>query len=75
MVVVLDTNVLVSARAAGHAFHPVLVAWLNKKLTLALSTEVLLEYEEVITERAGSERWDVLTKPSSVGQSHYGRHP
>jgi uncharacterized protein len=69
MVVVLDTNVLVSARAAGHAFHPILVAWLNKKLTLALSTEVLLEYEEVITERAGSERWDVLAKLLSLSPS------
>ena len=66
MRVVLDTNVLLQARAAGHAFHPILRAWFDGKIVLALSTEILLEYEEVITERTGLARWQMLARLLSV---------
>lgn len=62
MIVVLDTNVLLQARAAGHEYHPILQAWLNQRFTLAISAEMMLEYEEVITERAGASRWAILEK-------------
>lgn len=62
MIVVLDTNVLLQARAAGHEYHPILQAWLNQRFSLAMSSEVMLEYEEVITERAGASRWAVLER-------------
>ncbi len=62
MLVVLDTNVLLQARAAGHPYHVIMQAWLNGRLTLAMSTEVMLEYEEVITARAGASRWETLEK-------------
>jgi putative PIN family toxin of toxin-antitoxin system len=62
MIAVLDTNVLLQARAAGHEYHPILQAWLNQHFTLAVSTEIMLEYEEVITARAGVSRWSVLER-------------
>ena len=60
MIVVLDTNVLVQARAIGHAYHCMLQAWLSGKLTLAVSAEIMLEYEEIITTLSGAARWQVL---------------
>jgi predicted nucleic acid-binding protein len=62
MIVVLDTNVLLQARATGHEYHPILLAWLAQRFTLALSTEIMLEYEEVIIERAGAARWTSLER-------------
>lgn len=57
MIVVLDTNVVVQARSPLHDFHPILEAWKNGSFCLAVSTSILLEYEEVITAKAGAERW------------------
>lgn len=62
MLVVLDTNVAVQARAAGHPFHRILRAWLAGDVVIAVSTEILLEYEEVITERAGPGRWQIFAR-------------
>ena len=57
MTVVLDTNVVLQARAAGHPYHVILEAWLAGRFALAVSTAMLLEYEEVLTARAGGARW------------------
>lgn len=57
MIVVIDTNVLLPARVPTHPFHPILAAWMAGDLIWAVSNEILLEYEEVITERSGPGRW------------------
>lgn len=57
MMVCLDTNVLVQARATGHVFFPILNAWVAGKFGLAVSTPILLEYEEVIARMTGRESW------------------
>ncbi len=57
MIVCLDTNVLLQARASGHAFFPILDSWVAGKFTLAVSTGILLEYEEVIARMSGREQW------------------
>jgi putative PIN family toxin of toxin-antitoxin system len=75
MIAVLDTNVLLQARAAGHAFHPILQAWLNQRFTLAISTAMMLEYEEVITERAGPSRWSVLQRLLQISNNVLLVHP
>ena len=62
MIVCLDTNTVVQALAEGHAFHPILDAWVAGKLTWAVSTEVLLEYEEVLTRLSGPSRWRKLAR-------------
>jgi putative PIN family toxin of toxin-antitoxin system len=57
MIICLDTNVLVQARARGHACFPILDSWVAGKFTLAVSTAILLEYEEVIARLSGREHW------------------
>ena len=58
----LDTNTVVPALAEGHAYHPILEAWVGGRITWAVSTEVLLEYEEVLTRMSGSARWRKLAR-------------
>jgi putative PIN family toxin of toxin-antitoxin system len=57
MTVCIDTNVLVQARARGHAFFPILDAWVAGRYAIAVSTGILLEYEEVITRLSGKSAW------------------
>ncbi|RYE89936.1 MAG: putative toxin-antitoxin system toxin component, PIN family [Cytophagaceae bacterium] len=53
MRVILDTNVLVKAIGRQSAFRPLFDAFLAKCYDLVISTEILLEYEEVLSERNG----------------------
>jgi putative PIN family toxin of toxin-antitoxin system len=62
MIVCIDTNVMVQARAAGHPFHPILDACVSGRLKWAVSTPVLLEYEEVITRLSGGLAWRKLAR-------------
>ncbi len=62
MIICLDTNVLVQARAKGHAFFPIPDAWVAGKLTLAVSTGIPLEYEEVIARMSGREHWQKFAR-------------
>ena len=57
MTVVLDTNVVLQARAPGHEYHRILQGLLAGRFILAASTAILLEYEEIITARVGAARW------------------
>jgi uncharacterized protein len=60
MIVCLDTNIVVQAMAEGHPFHSILDAWVAGRVTWAVSTKVLLEYEEVLTRLSGPARWRKL---------------
>jgi predicted nucleic acid-binding protein len=62
MIVCLDTNTVVQALAEGHPFHPILNAWVAGGFTWAVSTELLLEYEEVLTRLSGAARWRKLVR-------------
>ncbi len=57
MIVCLDTNVVVQARATGHPYFPILDACVAGRLTWAVSTGILLEYEEIITSLSGGAAW------------------
>ena len=56
MIVVVDTNAVLGAFTEGHAHRPLLDAWLDGRLTWAVSTDILLEYEEILARRSGRER-------------------
>jgi putative PIN family toxin of toxin-antitoxin system len=56
MIVVVDTNAVLGAFTEGHVHRPILDAWLDGRLTWAVSTEILLEYEEILARRSGPER-------------------
>ena len=49
MIVVIDTNVVLSMFKRGHPSRPIFDAWAAGRLRWAVSTEVLLEYEETAT--------------------------
>jgi putative PIN family toxin of toxin-antitoxin system len=57
MIICIDTNVLVQLFGRHEAGRPLRMALLNGDIDLALSNEILLEYEEMVTRLSGSARW------------------
>lgn len=53
MRVVLDTNVLLVSIGRRSSFRPIFDALLQQRLTLIVSTGILLEYEEILAQRNG----------------------
>jgi putative PIN family toxin of toxin-antitoxin system len=49
MIVVIDTNVVMTMFKKTHSNRPIFDAWAAGRLLWAVSTEILLEYEEVIS--------------------------
>lgn len=62
MIVCIDTNVLLQAAKAGHPFELIIQGWLNRRYQWAVSTSILWEYREVITQRSGARRWQELER-------------
>ncbi len=48
MIVVIDTNVVSVMFRANHPCRPILEAWVAGRFAWAVTTEILLEYEEVL---------------------------
>jgi putative PIN family toxin of toxin-antitoxin system len=57
MTVCLDTGIFLQIFGRRQPFYLVLRALLDGRLTLAVSTEILLEYEEIISRLSGAKRW------------------
>jgi putative PIN family toxin of toxin-antitoxin system len=57
MIVVLDTNVVLQASDGSHPFSRIVDGWVQGKFMWAVSTDILLEYEEVMTRTLGAGRW------------------
>ena len=57
MVVCIDTNVVLPMLSLRHPFSRILDAWMDGHFSLAVSNEILTEYEEIILPRIGSDRW------------------
>jgi uncharacterized protein len=75
MTVCLDTGVFLQIFGRKQPFYPILRALLDGRLTLALSTEILLEYEEVIVRFSGAERWrNVVALLELLAQLHGNIH-
>jgi putative PIN family toxin of toxin-antitoxin system len=53
MKIVLDTNVLLVSFAKKSPFRPIFDSFLKEQITLCVSTEILLEYEEIIGRHLG----------------------
>lgn len=62
MTVVLDTNTLVQMFGQASPHAPLKRALLEGRITLAVSTPMLLEYEEVISRLAGRARWEDVAR-------------
>jgi putative PIN family toxin of toxin-antitoxin system len=76
MTVCLDTGVLLQIFGRKQPFQPILRTLLDGRITLAISTEILLEYQEVITRLSGTERWrDVAALLDVLAQLHGNIRP
>src|SRR5438309_1480740 len=62
MKICLDTNTVVQALASNHPFHRIVDFWVGGNLIWAVSTPILLEYEEVLTRLSGAARWRKLAR-------------
>ena len=62
MIVCIDTNVLLQAAKAGHAYEIIMQGWLSRRYQRAVSTSILAEYRELITHRSGVRRWRELER-------------
>lgn len=60
MRVCLDTNVLVQLFGTTRPYGPIADALQQGRLELAVSNEILLEYEETVTQLSGQARWQSL---------------
>ena len=58
MIVVLDTNALIQIFGHASPFATIRQALRHGRLELAVSTPILLEYEEVILRSSGRNRWE-----------------
>lgn len=75
MTVCLDTNVFLQMFGRRQPFRPILEALLDGRLSLALSTEILMEYEEVTVGLAGAGRWqDIVRLLETLVQLHGDIH-
>jgi uncharacterized protein len=71
MTVCLDTGVFLQIFGRKQPFQPILRALLDGRITLAVSTEILLEYQEITTRLSGAERWrDVAALLDLLAQLH-----
>ena len=53
MNIVLDTNVLLTIISERSSIHDIFIAFLDEKYTLCVTTDILIEYEEIITRHMG----------------------
>ena len=60
MTVCIDTNVVPSMFTTTHAYRPIFEAWFRGKLQWAVSTEILLEYEEIMQRKASLQKAEAM---------------
>ena len=69
MIVCIDTNVLVQASKAGHPLAVIFSAWLQRRFVWAVSNAILAEYEELLTQRSGRERWRQFSRVLDLAET------
>lgn len=62
MIVVLDTNVVLQALNRQHTFAVILDAWYEGQFIWAVSTDILMEYQEVVIRQSGIARWRTMER-------------
>lgn len=56
--VVLDTNVFLVSLPSQHEYHWIFQAILSEQIEVCVSTEILLEYQEIVSSRYGLQKTD-----------------
>lgn len=62
MIVCVDTNVLIQARATSHPYGVILDAFMLGTMKWAVSTRVLQEYREITIQQCGLAAWTVMDR-------------
>ena len=62
MKVILDTNVLLQILGRFSPYHKIWESFLNEEIILCTSNEILLEYEEILKQKASSVIADLFLK-------------
>jgi len=62
MIVVIDTNVVIQASDGSHPFSKIIDGWVDGKFLWAVSTDIMFEYEEVMTRMLGTKRWQKFVR-------------
>ena len=57
MIVVIDTNVVLPVLGLRHPYSAILDAWVVSRFAWTITTEIVLEYEEIVEPRIGALRW------------------
>jgi putative PIN family toxin of toxin-antitoxin system len=70
MIIVLDTNVVLQALNQRHPTAVILHAWYSGRFVWALSTDILMEYQEVIVRQSGPARWQTLGRLLDLAVVH-----
>ena len=60
--IVLDTNCLLQILGANSKYHYLFQKFLQNKFVLCLSSDILLEYEEILTQKASAVATDMFLK-------------
>lgn len=72
MIVCIDTNTLVCATASTHSYHTLLNAWLAGRFSWAVSTPILLEYEEIHLRLGRAARWQKFVRLLDLAEQTSG---
>lgn len=72
MTIVLDTNVLLQALNPRHRHAKILEAWYAGRFGWAVSTDILLEYREVVVRQSGAARWRLLERLFDLASASRG---
>ncbi len=62
MTVCIDTNVVLGMFAEDHAHRSIFEAWFEGRLRWAVTTEIFLEYEEVMQRQAGHRKAEMMMR-------------
>ena len=62
MIVVIDTNVVIQASDGSHPYSKIIDGWVDGKFLWAVSTDIMFEYEEVMTRMLGMSRWQKFVR-------------
>ena len=62
MTVRIDTNVVPGMFTASHAYRPIFEEWFCGRLQWAVSTEILLKYEEIMQRKASPQKADAMRR-------------
>ncbi|MVM41354.1 putative toxin-antitoxin system toxin component, PIN family [Spirosoma sp. HMF3257] len=54
MRIVIDTNVLLAALPKASRFRDIITALVSRKIELAVSTAILLEYQEILSRKTNA---------------------